>query len=148
MSQHLCSFLKHLLELFRVSPEIFLGLLYAVDVDEGYHCTVDLVVCSPVRPYPDGIPAAVVVFDFYFLGGNAVYYIGNQRADIGGLRVQIDVDNRTSDIGRDQVEHLLCMGGETAYPKVVAQHDDRQVRANKKVCYVIIDLGEFYVPVL
>ena len=118
-------------------------MLYAVDVDEGHHGTVDLVVYSPVRPYPDGIPAAVVVFDFYFLGGNAVYYIGNQRADIGGLRVQIDVDNRTSDIGRDQVEHLLCVGGETAYPKVVAQHDDRQVRANKKVCYVIIDLGEF-----
>src|SRR6266571_3135954 len=102
-----------------------------------------LVLCGPVRPYPDGIPAAVVVFDFYFLGGNAVYYIGNQRADIGSLRVQIDVDNRTSDIGRDQVEHLLCMGSETAYPEVVAQHDDRQVRANQKVSYVIIDLGEF-----
>src|SRR6266487_5048422 len=131
-----------------MSPELFLRLLDAVDVDERYHSTVDLVIRGPVRPYPDGIPAAVVVFDFYFLGRNTVYYIGNQRADIGSLRVQIDVDNRTSDIGRDQVEHLLCMGGETAYPKVVAQHDYRKVRANQKVRYVIIDLGEFYVPVL
>src|SRR6266487_1219002 len=93
-----------------MSPELFLRLLDAVDVDERYHSTVDLVIRGPVRPYPDGIPAAVVVFDFYFLGGNAVYYIGNQRAHVGGLRVHIDVDNGTSDVSREQVEHLLCMG--------------------------------------
>src|SRR6267143_522588 len=134
--------------MFRVGSKLLLGLFYPADVNKGHHSTVDLVICGSVWPYPDRIPAAAVVFDFNLLGGNTVDYIANQGAHIGNRRVQINVDNEASYVGREEVEHLLRKRGESAYPEIVAQHEDWQVCAIQEVSYVIINLGQFDVPVL
>src|SRR6266705_4617470 len=56
VAQHPRSLLNQILQVFRPGPELLLDLLYPVDIDEGQHRSLDLVIRGPVRYSPDQKP--------------------------------------------------------------------------------------------
>src|SRR5206468_11757596 len=77
VAQHPGSLLNQILQVSRSGPELLLDLLYPVDIDEGQHRSLDLVIRGPVRSYPDQKPAPVWTPDLHLLVdvlGNHLFY--------------------------------------------------------------------------
>ena len=91
-----------------------------------------------VGPDPQRVPPPGAVLHVALEGLHGFEHVGQNGFQIRNVHVQLDVGQRPSDIGRDQIEHRLGHRREAADPQVWPEHDDRHLHAGEQVDHVVV----------
>ena len=123
-------------------------MLGLVDVTEHHHGAVDLVLRGPVGVDAEHVPVAGSVANLALLRPNGVDHLGDQRLQVGHIDDRLELADRASDVGRQEVQDLPGRWRELPDAEIDPHSYYRHVRAAEQVGHVITDPGQFQVPAL
>src|SRR6266487_5195498 len=107
IAQHRGSLLNQILQVFRSGPEFLLDLFPTVDIYEGHHCSLDLVIRGPVWSNPDQEPASLWTPHLELLVDVLVNHLFYSPFQIRCLEVKVDVEDGSTQIASFQIEQLI-----------------------------------------
>src|SRR6266487_3922312 len=94
------------------------------------------------------IPAPRVVLRLEFFDVQRIEYFSYQALQVRDVHIQLEIADRTPDIGGDQIQRLFSRGGESPNAQIAIQHHDRDIDAAEQIHQVVVDLAQFKVAVL
>ena len=91
------------------------------------------------------VVAPLVIDHFLFVNADGVNHLRNKMIEPWHVDLGLDVAERPSDIGGNEVEKLLGRGRETADFQVRAQHHDRDVDTGKEIGEIVVKQAQLAV---
>jgi hypothetical protein len=90
---------------------VFMRPLEGVDIHGHHDRAVDLVLPRLVGSDPQKVPAPLTVLDLALPDAERLDRVGEQAVQIGDGQTELDVPYRSTQIRRNQVEHLVSVQG-------------------------------------
>ena len=122
------------------------AVLELVHVDQHHDGTVDLVLLRPVGLGAQDVAPSRAVADVELAHRHGVDHLDQHAAQVGDPEIEVEIRDRTSHVGRQEVQDPGGGGRRPSDAQIAAHHDDRQVDARQEVAQVVRGLAQLGVP--